>query len=75
MESVDEIGGVAVVMKALLEAGLLHPHCMTVTGKTIAENLADVALPSAAQVPQTKPSPACATLARYVDGAWLVCRT
>lgn len=62
MESVDEIGGVAVVMKALLEAGLLHPHCLTVTGRTVAENLADVALPSAAQVPQTKPSPTRATL-------------
>ena len=58
MESVDEIGGVAVVMKALLEAGLLHPHCLTVTGRTVAENLADVPLPSAAQVP----SPACTTL-------------
>ena len=37
-----EVGGVAVVMKALLEGGYLHGDCMTVTGKTVAENLRDV---------------------------------
>ena len=41
-----EIGGVPVLMKALLEGGLLHGDCITVTGKTIAENLADVTFPS-----------------------------
>jgi len=35
-------GGIPAVMKVLLEAGLLHGNCMTVTGKTVAENLADV---------------------------------
>lgn len=45
MVSLHEVGGVPVVMKALLEAGLLHGDVMTVTGKTLAENLADVALP------------------------------
>jgi dihydroxy-acid dehydratase len=35
-------GGVYMVMKTLLEAGLLHGDCMTVTGRTIAENLADI---------------------------------
>ena len=49
MEHVHEIGGVATVMKALLEAGLLHGDCMTVSGHTVSENLADVALPSKAQ--------------------------
>jgi len=39
MTDVDRIGGVPVVMRELLEAGLLHGDCMTVTGKTIAENL------------------------------------
>ncbi len=39
MTDVDRIGGVAVVMKELLDAGLLHGDCLTVTGKTIAENL------------------------------------
>ncbi|WP_028047706.1 dihydroxy-acid dehydratase [Cellulomonas sp. URHE0023] len=42
MNDIDRIGGVPVVMKALLDAGLLHGDCLTVTGKTVAENLADV---------------------------------
>ncbi|HEX3824010.1 MAG TPA: dihydroxy-acid dehydratase [Mycobacteriales bacterium] len=43
MSDVDRVGGIPVVMRALLEAGLLHGDCLTVTGRTIAENLADVA--------------------------------
>jgi dihydroxy-acid dehydratase len=39
MADVDRVGGVPVVMKALLDAGLIHGDCMTVTGKTVAENL------------------------------------
>src|SRR5690606_39584336 len=42
---VDRIGGVPVVMKALLDAGLLHGDCLTVTGRTMAENLAEIAPP------------------------------
>ena len=49
MESVDDIGGIPVVMRMLLEGGLLHGDCLTVTGKTVAQNLEGVALPSAAQ--------------------------
>jgi dihydroxy-acid dehydratase len=45
MTDVDRIGGVPVVMKALLDAGLLHGDCLTVTGKTVAQNLADIAPP------------------------------
>ncbi|HEY0487734.1 MAG TPA: dihydroxy-acid dehydratase [Mycobacteriales bacterium] len=45
MTDVDKIGGVPVVMKALLDAGLLHGDALTVTGKTLAENLADIAPP------------------------------
>ncbi|NED63499.1 dihydroxy-acid dehydratase, partial [Streptomyces sp. SID10244] len=45
MTDVDRIGGVPVVMKALLDAGLMHGDCLTVTGKTVAENLADIAPP------------------------------
>jgi dihydroxy-acid dehydratase len=45
MTDVDAIGGVPVVMKALLDAGLLHGDCLTVTGHTIAENLRAVAPP------------------------------
>ena len=41
-----EIGGVPVLMKALLDGGFLHGDCMTVTGKTIAENLKDVVFPT-----------------------------
>ncbi|WP_433280790.1 dihydroxy-acid dehydratase [Pseudonocardia xinjiangensis] len=40
MSTVDQVGGVPVVMKALLEAGLLHGDVLTVTGSTVAENLA-----------------------------------
>jgi dihydroxy-acid dehydratase len=40
MTDLDAVGGVAVVMRELLDAGLLHGDCLTVTGKTIAENLA-----------------------------------
>ena len=42
MNDVDRVGGVPVVMKALLDAGLMHGDVMTVTGKTMAENLADI---------------------------------
>ncbi len=45
MSHVDHVGGVPVVMKALLDAGLMHGDCLTVTGKTVAENLADIAPP------------------------------
>jgi dihydroxy-acid dehydratase len=42
MTDVDRIGGVPVIMRALLDAGLLHGDTLTVTGKTMAENLADI---------------------------------
>ena len=42
---VHRIGGIPVVLKALLDGGLLHGDCVTVTGKTIAENLKDVVFP------------------------------
>ncbi|MGH3640387.1 MAG: dihydroxy-acid dehydratase [Mycobacterium sp.] len=45
MYDVDQIGGVPVIMKALLDAGLLHGDCLTVTGQTMAENLAHIAPP------------------------------
>jgi len=43
MEDLHEIGGVPAVMKYLLKVGLIHGDCLTVTGKTIAENVADAA--------------------------------
>ena len=42
MNDVDKVGGIPVIMRALLDAGLLHGDCMTVTGKTMAENLAEM---------------------------------
>jgi len=42
MEDVHAIGGIPAVLKYLLEEGLLHGDCLTVTGKTLAENLAEV---------------------------------
>ena len=45
MTDVDRVGGVPVVMRALLDAGLLHGDTLTVTGRTMAENLADIRPP------------------------------
>jgi len=43
MSDVDKVGGIPVVLRALLDAKLLHGDCLTVTGKTMAENLANLA--------------------------------
>jgi len=43
MSELIDIGGIQPLMKTLLDAGLLHGDCLTVTGRTLAENLADVA--------------------------------
>lgn len=45
MIDLDRVGGVPMVMKELLDAGLLHGDCLTVTGLTVAENLAAMSLP------------------------------
>ncbi len=42
MEDVHRVGGIPAVMKFMLDNGMLHGDCLTVTGKTVAENLADV---------------------------------
>ena len=49
MESLDRIGGIPFVLKKLLEKGLLHGDCMTVTGKTLKENLNAIKLPDKEQ--------------------------
>jgi dihydroxy-acid dehydratase len=46
MTDLDRIGGVPVVMAHLLEAGLIHGDCLTVTGKTVAENLDAIGAPA-----------------------------
>ena len=45
MSDVDRVGGVPVIMRALLDAGLMNGDCLTVTGKTVAENLERIAPP------------------------------
>lgn len=47
MTDVDKVGGIPVILRALLDAGLLHGDCLTVTGKTMAENLKDINPPDA----------------------------
>ena len=42
MSDMDKVGGIPVVMKELANAGLIHEDCMTITGKTVGENLAEV---------------------------------
>ena len=46
MVDLDRVGGVPVVMRELLDAGLLHGDCLTITGKTVAENLASLDAPA-----------------------------
>jgi dihydroxy-acid dehydratase len=50
MKDLHDIGGVPVLMKALLDGGYLHGDCITVTGKTVAENLRNVSFPTAQDV-------------------------
>ena len=45
MSDVDRVGGVPVIMRALFDAGLINGDCFTVTGKTVAENIADIESP------------------------------
>ncbi len=52
-----EIGGVPILIKALLDGGLLHEDCLTVTGKTIAENHKDVQFPKDQKVIYTTSKP------------------
>ena len=44
MEDLNEAGGVYAVMNELAQAGLIHTECMTVTGKTVGENIKDLSL-------------------------------
>ena len=56
-----EVGGVPVLMKALLDGGFLHGDCLTITGKTVAENLAGVVLPKNQDVVRPTSAPLAAT--------------
>jgi len=56
-KDVHDIGGVPIVLRALLDGGYLHGDCLTVTGRTLAENLAHVHIPANQDVvhPTTRP--------------------
>jgi dihydroxy-acid dehydratase len=56
-----EVGGVQIVLKALLDGGFLHGDCITVTGKTIAENLAEMTFPTDQQVVRPTSNPLSTT--------------
>jgi dihydroxy-acid dehydratase len=58
---VHKVGGIPVILKSLLDGGLLHGDCMTVTGKTMAENLKDVHFPTDQDVIYTVQNPITAT--------------
>lgn len=71
MNDLHELGGVPMVMRLLLDAGYLHGDCLTVSGKTIAENLADAPeLPSGQDVvlPVTSPYAPAGTHIRILHG-------
>ena len=57
MKDLYDVGGVPVLMKALLDGGYLHGDCITVTGKTIAENLKDVKFPTGQNVVRPASNP------------------
>jgi len=57
MKDLYDVGGVPVLMKALLDGGYLHGDCMTVTGKTVAENLRDVVFPKGQDVVRPTSAP------------------
>jgi len=57
MTDLDRIGGVPVILRELLGRGLLHGEARTVTGKTVAENLAEVRFPSGQDVVHSADSP------------------
>jgi dihydroxy-acid dehydratase len=61
MKDLHDIGGVPVLMKALLDGGYLHGDCLTVTGKTIAENLRDVKFPTGQDVVRPTSNPIAPT--------------
>jgi dihydroxy-acid dehydratase len=57
MKDLYDVGGVPVLMKALLDGGYLHGDCMTVTGKTVAENLRGVVFPTGQDVVRSTSAP------------------
>jgi dihydroxy-acid dehydratase len=61
MKDLHDVGGVPVLMKALFDGGYLHGDCMTVTGRTVAENLKDVVFPTGQDVVHPTARPLAST--------------
>jgi dihydroxy-acid dehydratase len=61
MKDLHDVGGVPVLMKALLDGGYLHGDCLTVTGKTIAENLQNIRFPTGQDVVRSTATPLAPT--------------
>ena len=61
MKDLHDVGGVPVLMKALLDGGFLHGDCLTVTGKTVAENLRDLKFPTGQDVVRRTSNPIAPT--------------
>jgi dihydroxy-acid dehydratase len=61
MKDLFDIGGVPVLMKALLDGGYLHGDCLTVTGRTVAQNLAHIVVPADQDVVRPTSDPITAT--------------
>ena len=57
MKDLHDIGGVPMLMKALLDGGYLHGDCLTVTGRTVAENLRNVVVPAGQDVVRPTSTP------------------
>jgi dihydroxy-acid dehydratase len=57
MLDLHNVGGVPAVLRAMLDAGVLHGHCLTITGQTLAESLADVTIPTGQEVVRTSANP------------------
>jgi dihydroxy-acid dehydratase len=57
MKDLHDVGGVPILMKALLDGGYLHGDCMTVTGKTVAENLRNIVVPKGQDVVRPTSAP------------------
>jgi len=57
MLDLHRVGGVPVVLKAMLDAGALHGDCLTITGRTMAENLEGIAVPDGQDVVRTLSNP------------------
>jgi dihydroxy-acid dehydratase len=57
MNDVDKVGGIPIIMKTLLDAGLMDGDCLTVTGRTMAENLAHIDVPVDGDVIRTLDRP------------------